>query len=99
LRREDFCGRYGSTKVYIAKANRATTPVSSAKTKGARPVAQGQGLSRSAWNKTLSAKARLAGSRNGVSVYSLVIKAWKSDVEPARVAGQTPDEVLARFTK
>jgi len=69
-----------------------TQPKAAAKvTKGAstREV-----LSRKDWNRTLTAKARLMGKRDGVSVYSLVIDAW-DEVQKSREAGMTPDQVLA----
>lgn len=84
----------------VTKAE-AKAIVAAKATKGTRPVAGGSGLSRSAWNKTLTAKARLAGKgKGGKSVISLVTSAegW-AKVQAMRTEGMTPDQVLARFTK
>lgn len=63
----------------------------------AKPAKKGEStrevLSRKEWNRTLTAKARLAGSNKGVSAYSLVLARW-ADVQVAAKAGATPDEVL-----
>lgn len=47
-------------------------------------------LSRKDWNRTLTAKARLAGG----DTYKRTLAQW-ADVQAARTAGYTPDEVLA----
>lgn len=58
-------------------------------------------LSRTEWNRTLTAKARLAGkydkgARKGTSVYAFVVAAW-DQAQKSREAGMTPDEALALF--
>lgn len=60
-------------------------------TKGSQPVGKGA-LTRKAWNKTLTTKARLAGG----DTYKRVIAAW-AEVQQARTDGYTPDEVIAQF--
>lgn len=96
-----LCGAHKSaTPVTKApKAKKAAKAPATVATKGAKAVAGGSGLSRSAWNKTLTTKARLAGKgKGGKSVYSLVTAGW-AQVQELRAQGSTPDEVLARFTK
>lgn len=70
------------------KATKATK-AKKATTKGASTS-----LTRSEWNKTVTTKARLAGG----DTYKRVIAAW-ADVKAAHAQGQTPDQVIARFTK
>ena len=54
-------------------------------------------LSRKDWNRTLTAKARLAGKYDcGTSVYAYVLANW-DEAQVAREAGMTPDEFLAQF--
>jgi hypothetical protein len=67
--------------------------------KGVRTTrAQGGTLSRKDWNRTLTAKARLAGktASGEFSVYALVQADW-AGVQACRERGMTPDEVLATF--
>lgn len=49
-------------------------------------------LSRKDWNRTLTAKAKLAGG----DTYKRVLAAW-DDVQALRDSNFTPDEALARF--
>lgn len=85
--RFDALAKKGGYRVSKPKASEPAKKV----TKGAstREV-----LSRKDWNRTLTAKARLMGKRDGVSVYSQVIAAW-DEVQKSREAGMTPDQVLA----
>jgi hypothetical protein len=54
-------------------------------------------LSRKDWNRTLTAKARLAGRYDtGDSVYAYVLANW-DEAQQAREAGMTPDQFLAQF--
>lgn len=56
-------------------------------------------LTRSAWNRTLCTKARLAGARPGKadeSVYSAIQRDWAL-IQAKREAGITPDAVLALY--
>ena len=63
-------------------------------TKGAQAKAD---LGRKAWNRTVTAKARLMGRHaDGRSVYAHVTDAWV-DVQAMRAQGMTPDEVLAKL--
>lgn len=80
----------------------AKAPAKKTTTKAvAKPAAKGaqtrETLSRKDWNRTLTAKARLAGKYdNGESVYSWVLANW-DEAQVAREAGMTPDEFLAGF--
>ena len=71
-----------------APKKRATkkAPAKKAPTKGSQAVGA---LSRSEWNRTLTAKARLAGG----DTYKRVIARW-GWVQEQRNAGFTPDQVL-----
>lgn len=94
-----FCGSHKPAQAAPSKkaSKKAAekAPVQKPASKGARAVAGGSGLSRSAWNKTLTTKARLAGKRtDGVSFYKHLTSNWDA-VQGMRSEGYTPDEVLA----
>jgi len=102
-KREGLNGLCGSHKTAapVKAATKAPKAQPAPKaSKGTKAVAGGSGLSRSAWNKTLTTKARLAGKvvPNGASVYSLVTSpnGW-AKVQQMRAEGATPDQVLAAF--
>lgn len=79
------------------KATRKAAPKVTPKvTKGATALRTGAGMTKAEWNKTLSTKARLAGKRDGVSVYSVVMGDW-AEVQALRSAGVTPDEALSLY--
>lgn len=82
-------------KTTPARTRKASTRKPAAKvTKGAQTR---ESLSRKDWNRTLTAKAKLAGKYDdGTSVYAYVIANW-DEVQGQREAGMTPDEVLAQY--
>lgn len=70
----------------------AAKVVTTAPAKGAQTR---ETLSRKDWNRTLTAKARLAGKAGtGCSVYSVVVANWDA-AKAAQAAGVTPDAFLA----
>lgn len=94
-----LCGSHSGTATKAPKAKAPKAAPAPKASKGSRSVAGGSGLSRSAWNKTLTTKARLAGKgKGGKSVYSLVTGDW-AKVQQMRAEGMTPDQALAAFTK
>lgn len=73
----------------VAKPKAVAKPTKGAQTR--------ETLSRKEWNRTLTAKARLAGRYDtGDSVYAYVLANW-DEAQTAREAGMTPDEFLAGF--
>lgn len=84
-----------TTRKASPKAPKVTQPKADLKpTKGAQSR---ETLSRKDWNRTLTAKARLAGkTADGCSVYADVTDDW-ARVQVLRAQGATPDEVLARY--
>lgn len=82
-----------STKAQVKTVKAAPAPKA---TKGETALRTGAGMTKAAWNKTLATKARLAGKRDGASVYSLVMADW-SEVQALRASGCTPDEVLGLY--
>lgn len=83
-----FCTSHAS----VDKA--ASAPKSAKAAKATKGSQTRETLTRAQWNRTLTAKARLAGG----GAYRAVTSAW-AEVQVLRTAGATPDEVLARFTK
>lgn len=84
----------------VTAATKANTRTRKA-AKPAKPATKGaqtrETLSRKEWNRTLTAKAKLAGKyTNGESVYAYVLANW-AEVQGQRDAGMTPDEVLAQY--
>lgn len=82
-----------------AKTTRKAKPAQARKaTKKAAPKVVTKGaqtretLSRKAWNRTLTAKARFAGGKT----YASVVANW-AQAQEAREAGMTPDQALALF--
>lgn len=79
---------------------KTTTKKPAAKKVAPKPTPKGaqtrEVLSRKDWNRTLTAKARLAGKCACAekSIYSLVVARW-DEATRMRDAGVTPDEVLA----
>lgn len=72
----------------------AAKVVTTAPAKGAQTR---ESLSRKEWNRTLTAKARLAGKTGtGSSVYSVVLANW-ADAQEAAKAGVTPDAFLGQI--
>lgn len=84
-----------STKATSTKAApKATTK----KAKGTKGSQTRETLSRTEFNRTVTAKARLAGKINGTSVYRTVLNSW-AQVQELREQGHTPDQVLEVLTQ
>ena len=89
----DFCPSHkgqakAARKPRAAKA--ASAPAAKKATKGSKTASE---QSRKDFNVTVCAKARLAGG----GTYKAIIAAW-ADVKAAGAAGETPDQIVARYT-
>lgn len=92
----------GDTPAKAARPTRKATPKAAPKKRAPKKAAKAKAptkgsqtretLSRKEWNRTLTAKARLAGG----DTYRRVQDAW-AEVQEARKDGFTPDGVLAMF--
>lgn len=81
-------------KPAVAKTRKAQPKAETKATKGSQTR---ETLSRKGWNRTLTAKAKLAGKfDDGTSVYAWVLEHWTT-VQGYRDAGMTPDQALAEF--
>lgn len=87
-----------SKKASKATGTKAAPKATTKKAKGTKGSQTRETLSRTEFNRTVTAKARLAGKVNGTSVYRTVLNSW-AQVQELREQGHTPDQVLEALTQ